>query len=85
MQTIWKYPLYITDIQSVLVPRGAKPLSVAMVRGKVCVYCLVNIYEEELESLPVAVYGTGHEHHNISGTFLGTVVDEPFVWHVFIP
>jgi hypothetical protein len=85
MQAIYKYPLEITDLQGVQVPLGAKPLSVALVREQLCLYCLVNIYEEELESLSVAIYGTGHKRHNISGTFLGTVVDRPFVWHVFIP
>jgi len=86
MQAIYKYPLEIigslTDVQ---VPLGAKPLSVANVRDQVCLYCLVDLDEDQMVSLPIAIYGTDTPHYGISGTFLGTVLDGPYVWHVFIP
>lgn len=82
MKTIYKYPLAITDIQDVTMPSGARILAVASQRDSLCVWAHVD------PGAPVATYkfrivGTGHPLDTSAG-YIGTVVIDPFVWHVFL-
>lgn len=83
MHTIHKYPLEIAASQRVLMPFGAKPLSVQVKGGQVCLWAQVE------DTLPKASHmvwcrGTGNDCTSIAGTkHIGTVQIGEYVWHFF--
>lgn len=82
---IWKFELEITDTQQVRMPKGAQILSVANQNGKVCLWAMVNP-NDSLESRCIEIIGTGNKvafGPGVQRSFIGTVVVNPFVWHVF--
>ena len=82
--TIWKYPLEVTDIQHVIVPRGARLLSV-QIQGKTpCLWALVDP-EATKHSRAIITLGTGNPAPNVLGAFLGTyqMHGGALVFHVF--
>ena len=80
---IWKYPLQITDYQTLRLPQDAQILSVQMQQGILCLWAKVNI-DFPLENRHIAVVGTGNPiAFGIRARFIGTVQDGPLVWHVF--
>ena len=84
-KVIWKYELDITDKQTIMMPPGAQILSVANQRGKLCLWALVEPAWSDLEARTIEIIGTGNPI-DLSGLWhehIGTVVMEPFVWHVF--
>ena len=84
MKTIWKYPLTVTDYQSVRMPKGAEILSVADQQGELCVWALVDS-DAELEDRMFYIFGTGNSFNEvIPMNFLGSVQQNVFVWHVFV-
>ena len=83
MKTIYKYVLEIKETQTVSLTRGARILSVANQDGKLCLWVQVET-EEENEYWSIAIYGTGNPLPEYPGAFIGTVIIEPYVWHVFI-
>lgn len=86
MKTIWKFPLLYTDIQSVSMPLGAQVLSTGLdPQGQLCLWALVDPGAGSNQYRGVAVIGTGNPAHSAQGMrFVGTVVQAPFVWHVFV-
>lgn len=82
MRTIWKFPLEVTDHQSIEMPANAKVLSVADQAGVLTIWALVDP-EAERELRHVWVFGTGHPVTVSGATFRGSVQQGPFVWHVF--
>ncbi len=83
---IWKWPLEVTDLQQVQMPRGAKVLSVQMQYGRPKVWALVDEREPQ-EPRSFATFGTGNPlppdgHY---GRFLGTYQFHGgnLVFHVF--
>lgn len=85
MKAIWKYTLKITDEQSVKMPRGAKILSTASQDGSLCVWAEVDPSrwaKGDTVDVAFAVVGTGNPMSH-RGSFVGTVVMSPFVWHVY--
>lgn len=80
--TIWKYELAITDRQEIIMPYGARVLSVANQGGNLCVWAMVDPTHDR-RPLGFRIVGTGHPCGVSLGTFIGTVVIDPFVWHVF--
>ena len=85
MTTIWKYPLDITDEQTIEIPRTHKFLTVQTQDGQICLWALVNEDEPTIEKR-IAVYGTGHPIPVHCGHYLGTAqtAEGLFVWHVFV-
>lgn len=82
--TIWKYPLELTDQQTIQAPLGCKVLSVQMQNGQLTAWMLVN------EAAPLAGYtfwvvGTGHPMPSgvSAAMHIGTVQQGRYVWHVF--
>ncbi len=59
-KTIWKYPIQTTDEQSILVPKGAKFLTVQTQREEPCLWAVVDPTAEK-EEVMVRTHGTGHE------------------------
>lgn len=83
MKTIWKYELQITDVQRVPLPAKAIIQSVAVQRDTICLWATVDT-ELPVEPRKILLVGTGHDtKHCLGLQFVGTVVMEPFVWHVF--
>lgn len=76
---IWKYN---ANSSVVLVPKGAIPLSAGMQNGEVCVWMLVKPEAVKVER-EFRVVGTGHIFDSNGYSFIGTVQDGSFVWHIF--
>lgn len=85
MRTIFKYPLVIQATHRVSMPVGAYILSVANQRGAVTLWAEVDS-DEPPEDRTFHVIGTGHPFPDRGRErliFCGTVVCEPYVWHVY--
>ena len=80
---IHKYRLEITGRQIVLMPEGAKVLHVGVQRFDLCLWAQ-HRQDRPATERHFAICGTGHELPRLeTRTYIGTVVTEPFVWHVF--
>ena len=85
MRTIWKFVLPVTDEQDLEFPKGALFLHVGQqaANGTVVIWMLVDPDNERVRRR-VSIRGTGHPITERGGVFLGTVITNPFVWHVFM-
>ena len=82
MKTTYKYPLQITDQQTVTMPAGAQILHVGLgPHGDVCLWALVDS-GKPTELRHIVVTGTGHPVPD-GVTYLGSVTSGIFVWHVW--
>jgi hypothetical protein len=86
MKEIWKYDLISEDYNAVLLPKGAKPLSV-QVQGndRVRMWCLIDPNEEEHEERIFRIAGTGYGIKDENLIYIGAfqLYDGRFVGHVF--
>jgi len=80
---IYKYIVPVrSGNQECQMPVGAKIVHVGMQgRKRIGIWCEVDTCEKCQCSRLFQVYGTGQDIG--SGTYLGTVIDIPFVWHVY--
>lgn len=93
MRRIYKYQLETTDLQIIKVPAlvGAKSfkdqvLSIDVQNGNLCIWCLVDVEEEERE-INIRIIGTGDIMPLLSKKdYLGSYVlyDGKLVFHVFV-
>ena len=85
MAKIFKYPLEITDVQVIALPKGAVVLSVGLQFDRLCIWALVDDGVAKEDRI-FYVVGTGHPMPVESMTFLGTVqmAGGMLIWHVFI-
>lgn len=86
MRTVWKFSLRIANSQSVMMPRGAKILSVqAQGPSDVCLWALVNDEEVKKEPRNICIHGTGHEIYDGEMVYINTFQthDGALIWHVF--
>lgn len=87
-QRIFKYSLALTRVQGVSMPRNAQILSVQYQEGLLCMWALVDGAAEPVKR-EICIYGTGHEvfvaptRRAVLLSYVGTVQQGPFVWHVF--
>lgn len=63
-------------------PEGAKILSVGNQRGNLCLWAMVDPTNPGVFRI-FEMIGTGYPLSDVGLQFIGTVVIEPFVWHVF--
>lgn len=84
MKTIYKYPLQITDIQTIEIPHGFVPLSV-QVQGTTPVLWAIVDTLNNLACVEFTTVGTGHElpTRYSYGAYVGTYQLGAFVGHVF--
>lgn len=87
MQTIWKFPLKLTDRQMIKMPSGAKLLSVQMQGDQAMLWAQVDT-ERTMVQRSIVVYGTGTEmqkSHADFAEFIDTVQmgGGALVLHVF--
>lgn len=82
MKTVYKYRIRVTDVQTLKMPMGWKPLHVGIDPiGDFCLWALVDTEALELEQ-DIYVHGTGHPVGE-NEEYIGSDVQGRFVWHVF--
>jgi hypothetical protein len=81
MQTIWKYPVPLTDTFTLNMPREATPLHVDTQRGDPCLWVLADTTAPN-EERRFHLVGTGQEVPRDT-FYVGTFQQGPFVWHVW--
>jgi hypothetical protein len=88
MITIYKYPLYATDQQTVWLPEGASVIRVAPQGAELFLWAWLNT-DKPARPRTFKIYGTGWEmpndgKHVYIGTFdkIG-IMGEPLVFHLF--
>jgi len=83
-RSIWKFKLRETDKQEVEMPANARVLSAGIdPSGELVVWALCDQNAPKVVRV-VAVLGTSNPYWpDESAKFIGTVLQSPFVWHVF--
>ena len=81
---IWKWTLEVTDMQSLLMPKGARLLDVQMQGGVPRLWALVGEHTQN-EQRHFAMYGTGHPVPEEPGDYVASfqIDDGALVFHVF--
>lgn len=80
---IWKFPLALTDNQTIRLPVGAVILSAGLDPGDdLCLWVKVDAAEPAQHDVPIRIVGTGNPMPEV-GYFVGTVRQGRFMWHVF--
>lgn len=88
MKHIWKFEIKPNSVKDDVyrmvleVPKGAKPLRVAMQNCVCCVWMEVDIHAP-LVSFVLSSIGTGFGAVPNKATYLGTVIDGGYVWHIY--
>jgi hypothetical protein len=83
---VFKYPLKVVDLQSIVMPRLASLLTVQVQRGEPQLWALVDPEEISEERRHIAIVGTGNPMPPYSlGNYLGTFQLEggALVFHAF--
>lgn len=86
MKTIYKYPIEVTDEQTLTLPVKAQILTVQMQGETPCIWAMIDTEESRTKRIVIRVYGTGHP---IAGsedlTYLGTfqIHGGQLVFHAF--
>lgn len=83
MRTIYKYPIAITEKQTMILPAGAEFLSVQVQNNNLYAWVLLDTKKPK-ESVNIRIYGTGHPIEDIKLKHIETIQIDSFVWHVFI-
>ncbi len=83
MKVIYKYCIAILDSSYVAMPKDAEILSVGVQESRKIVIWAIVDSEALIVQRRIHLRGTGHEAPPDSARHLGTVMDDPFVWHVF--
>lgn len=85
VNSIWKYPLAVTDSQAVEMPQGSSILCLQMQDGVPCVWARVNPKAKKILRT-FATYGTGHSLSDTASLrYVGTYqLPNGLVFHVFV-
>jgi hypothetical protein len=78
MKTIYKYNLSLPGSKAM--PLGSTIVKVGIQNGQCCIWALVDT-NAPIEERRFVIVGTGHELDD-NMVYVGTVFEEPFVWHV---
>lgn len=81
---IFKYTLRVTDeLQFLEVPKDSKLLHIDNQYETITLWIMVNPKRTSIKRA-FRVIGTGHKHEDMNKwTYIGTVLIQPFVWHIF--
>jgi len=82
MKTIWKYPLKLTDHQTIKVPEYGKPIHFGYQSYQLTVWCEVES-DNSLYDIKFYIVGTGNQRPVLSTKYVGTCISHPFVWHLY--
>lgn len=86
MKKIYKYPIEIQDEQVVLLPTGAKILTVQTQGGKAFLWAMVNPTMPNDMAVTIRIFGTGHTIQDADRLeYIGTIqmCGGVLVFHVF--
>lgn len=86
MKKIYKYPIEIQDEQVVLLPTGAKILTVQTKSGKAFLWAMVNPTMPNDMAVTIRIFGTGHTIQDADRLeYIGTIqmCGGALVFHVF--
>jgi len=78
---ILKWPLNVTDRQTLKMPVGAKVLTVQMQGGIPCLWAMCE--SKETTERTILMYGTGNLMSPLPGAYIGTFQMGALVFHVF--
>jgi len=85
-QTIWKYPLLLTDEQVIAVPENSSVLDVQFQGDTLCLWVLLDDTDARVATV-IHIYGTGHPlPDDVDEYHIGTVQQpsQGFIWHCFM-
>ena len=84
MQAIWKFKIEPNDHVQIAMPKGAKILCLQVQNEIPCIWAVCDMSAKR-EQRTFNIYGTGHQHENIDGKYVGTfqLTGGSFVFHVF--
>jgi len=82
MKTIYKYEFQITDEQTIEMPEGSKILSIQKQHGCFYIWAMVDT-DKQKEPFSIAIIGTGNPLWCTDYDYAGTIIADPFVWHLF--
>lgn len=86
MKVIYKYPISLRRVKTeILLPSGFKYLDIQVQDGKLVLWALVDRDVESSQIVTLYTHGTGIpvEDESTVKTYLKTVRDGRFVWHIF--
>jgi hypothetical protein len=84
--TIYKYPIKITDTQTVNLPLNAEILTVKMQGETLCLWAKVEEGNACTEERTIEVFGTGHAMSmKYNRRYIGTAQQAggSLIWHIF--
>jgi len=81
-KVIWKFRLNLMEEQILLLPFGAEVLTVQMQGGVIVLWAVVSPAAAKVQ-WRFFIIGTGNDFIRL-GTYIGTVQQPPYVWHVFM-
>lgn len=88
MKTIWKFPIHVDDTVAVEMPVGAtilphlEPARLEHGEHGLVIWAVVDTVQLT-ETRVFHVIGTGNEMPDAPLNYIGTAIDDPFVWHLF--
>lgn len=86
-ETVYKYPLEIEDEQVVLLPTGARILTVQQQNNNIFLWALVNPTSPNEQAITIRIHGTGHAISDSDELeYINTVqlYGGKLVFHVFV-
>lgn len=88
------YELLLQGKRDLPLPIGAEILSVAalskdtypvsMYNVKILLWAMIDTEERTTETRQIYIVGAGHPIPEAAGTFIGTIIASPLVWHIFV-
>lgn len=84
MKRIFKFPLQVSDLQKISMPKDSSLLTVQVQKGTPCLWALVDT-DKETEERFIRIIGTGHPVPENILRYIGTfqVLEGSFIGHVF--
>lgn len=88
-KTIHKYQLLVTDEQDVIMPLGARILTIQVQNNIPCAWAIINPNEIQVERKRILLIGTGHKidddilKFNLSYISTFQLKEESLVFHAF--
>jgi hypothetical protein len=83
--TIWKFPLTVTDTQFISLPKDAEILCVQVQMEAPCLWAKVDSTIEDKETVLIETFGTGHPMDEKNRKYIGTyqLNNGHLIFHVF--
>lgn len=85
MTRIYKYPIKITDHQTIICPKGINIIHVGLDGdNQPCVWGEIDDQAEK-EDFDIWVIGTGHPHSNVPKKHVGSFIHQGYlIWHIYV-